>query len=64
MRAEAMNLNEMMSKLDRWCPYIIMLLLWFILWPVRILVLVLLPADSVYEWHPLHKVYEFWAFGK
>ena len=64
MRAEAMNLNEMMSKLDRWCPYIIMLLLWGILWPVRVMVLLFLPADSVYKWHPLHKVYEFWAFGK
>ena len=55
-------ISEWHYKLNKWCPVIIVWLILLAMLPLRIIVCLLLPADSIYEWHPLHKIKAFWGF--
>ena len=57
-----MNLSDLHYYLDRWCPTILVALLFIILFPIRVVVLMCLPPDSTSTWHPLHKIQQFFSF--
>ena len=56
------NLSDLQDRLDRWCPAILVALLFLILLPIRVVVLLCLPPDSTSTWHPLHKIQQFFSF--
>ena len=53
---------EWKYSLNKWCPAALVWLIYVLIYPVRVLVMLLLPRDSRYEWHPLHKLNRFWEF--
>ena len=55
--------SEWNYSLDKWGPSILVLAIYVAIFPARVVVLLLLPADATYKWHPLHKVWQFWRFA-
>lgn len=56
------SISEWEDELDNWCPAFIVIAIFIVLLPIRMLVCLMLPGNSGYEWHPLHKVKRFWGF--
>jgi len=59
-----MSIIDLTNKMDRWCPWVIVQVFLVVLFPIRIVILACLPSDSAYEHHPLHKIQDFWRFGR
>lgn len=60
----SISISQMIDNMGKWCPSVVVILIIALLFPVRLLVLLCLPRDSSYAWHPLHKTRDFWDFKK
>lgn len=56
------TLTEHFDRLNDLLPVVVVVPLWLIALPVRLLALLLLPHGAVEKWHKLHKLHNFFAF--
>ena len=56
------KMTDFFNDITEWCPIILVILLWVIVFPVRVICLALLPLGAGRENHKLHKVHEFFLF--
>lgn len=57
-----MNLSEFFTKMNKHFPVIIVVLCWLIVFPIRVILLLLLPIGARYPYHKLHKIRDFIDF--
>lgn len=55
-------MSEFFDKLLDWLPLLIVAVIWCAVLPVRVAVLLLLPAGARAPWHKLHAIHDFFAF--
>lgn len=49
-------------NLEEYVPCLFIFALYVLVWPVRVVVLALLPPGASYKYHKLHKIHDFLSF--
>ncbi len=57
-------MSEIFNILEDSMPLMLLALMWALLLPVRLIALLLLPPGTRYKTHPLHGLYQFFAFDR
>lgn len=57
-------MSDFFDWLGDWCPLIFWGPIWLLVFPVRLFLLILLPANSKHWAHPMSNLYQFLAFDR
>lgn len=55
-------MSELFDILEDSMPLMLLIMLWMCLLPIRLIALLLIPPGTRYKTHPLHGLYQFFAF--
>lgn len=57
-------MSDLFNILEDSMPLMLLAVLWVILLPLRLMALLLIPPGTRYKTHPLHALYQFFAFDR
>lgn len=55
-------INEWHYTLDDYVPWIILVIMYVVLFPIRVVILLMLPTGARFQYHRLHKIRKFLEF--
>lgn len=57
-------MSDFFKWLGDWCPLVLWCLVWAAVFPMRFLLLILLPKNAKDWHHPMHRLYQALAFER
>ncbi len=57
-------MSELFDILEDSMPLMLLAMLWMCLLPIRLIALLLIPPGTRYKTHPLHGLYQLFAFDR
>lgn len=57
-------MSELFDTLEDSMPLMLLVMMWLILFPIRVIALLLIPPGTRHKTHLLHGLYQFFAFDR